>query len=110
MRAYLDDERNPKKHYDVIWRSVDEAKKWILRRGMPSHISFDHDLGQDQPTGMDLARFLVELDLNPHSRKEFPKDFTFNVHSANPVGGSNIKNLLLCYLEGFKGMRGVMEK
>jgi len=60
----------------------------------PSFISFDHDLG-DGLTGYDCAKWLVEYDLETGL---MPADFSFYVHSQNPVGASNIKNLLNSYM------------
>jgi hypothetical protein len=78
-----------------VCRSFDEATAAVAR-GWPVHVSFDHDLGENLPTGMDFARFLVELDL---LTGQMPADFTFSVHSANPPGRDNIQGLLDNYLE-----------
>jgi len=100
---FLDDERSPK---DVTWvkidrsatwhivRSYEEARKWVLQNGFPDVISFDHDLGNG-PTGYDFAKWLVEYDMNTDS---MPGDFTFTVHSMNPVGADNIKRYFNNYL------------
>lgn len=65
-------------------------------------ISFDHDLGMDNerkvlPSGYDFAKWLVEMDMN--GIISIPKDFTFTVHSANPVGAENIRTYLCSYME-----------
>ena len=57
------------------------------------YISFDHDLGEG-PTGYDAAKWLCELILD-NKLKTLPKYF---VHSANPVGKSNI----LGYFKSFE--------
>jgi hypothetical protein len=62
---------------------------------MPLSISFDHDLGDNVPTGKDLANWLVEQDMQGIIK--FPTNFEFHVHSANPVGRQNIEGLLNCY-------------
>lgn len=80
----------------TVARSVDEAKELIERLGPPSFVAFDHDLGADLPTGHDLAKWLVEMDLE--GRFELPLGFSYEVHSANPVGAANIKGLLAGYL------------
>jgi hypothetical protein len=113
---FIDDERKPK---DVTWiliggvgfwganwdvvRSLPEAKKWVLENGFPDVISFDHDLGEahyggdysDGKTGYDFAKWLVEYDLDTNT---MPKDFRFTVHSLNPIGAENIRNLLEGYI------------
>jgi hypothetical protein len=78
-----------------VCRSFREATEAVAR-GWPSHVSFDHDLGENVPSGMDFARFLVELDL---LMGQMPEGFTFSVHSANPPGAANIQGLLDNYLE-----------
>jgi hypothetical protein len=96
---YIDDERFPKTHGEIPWtvaRSVAEAKSLILSHGCPVFISFDHDLGDQVPTGHDLAKWLVESDLD--KLINLPTDFSFNVHSANPVGRDNIISVLDGYL------------
>jgi hypothetical protein len=46
-KLYLDDIRTPKDPTFVISRTVDDAQKLVLSCGVPSFISFDHDLGMD---------------------------------------------------------------
>jgi hypothetical protein len=97
MRVFLDDERNPKLHYDVIWRSWSDAVAFISRHGLTqiNHVSFDHDLGSAL-SGKDVAQLIVEYDMMTNT---LPKDFTFNVHSANPIGKANIESYLNNYLD-----------
>lgn len=97
-KMFIDDERFPVDESFVIIRSVEEAKNKISELGMPTYISFDHDLGYNVPTGADLARWIVEQDLDNNS-KFIPADFDFYVHSANPVGKKNIEGLLSQYLD-----------
>lgn len=59
-------------------------------------ISFDHDLGGDD-TAMVVVKRLIELDMDADGGF-IPRDFTFRVHSANPVGSENIRMLLAQYL------------
>ena len=100
-KMYIDDERFPKAEGFIIVRSVAEAQSIILTQGCPSFISFDHDLGDQVPTGHDLVKWLVDEDLKQEG-KFLPDNFTFNVHSANPVGRDNIISLFTSYLK-FKG-------
>lgn len=94
---YLDDERNPKTKRDwKVVRSVEEAQHWVSQYGCPKYISFDHDLGDQVPTGFDFAKWLVDQDMESDI---LPPDFKFNVHSANPVGRANIQGYLDNYLD-----------
>lgn len=94
---YLDDERSPTTDRPwVIVRTFDEFTQTITDRGLPDHISFDHDLGADVPTGHDCAKWLIDLCLdNGWSLK----DVSFNVHSANTPGRERIQGLLDNWLE-----------
>lgn len=113
---FLDDERMPKDvtwlliggvgHWGADWqivRSLSEAKDWVLANGFPDVISFDHDLGMDHyagnyddgKTGFDFAKWLVEFDMDT---KTMPADFKFTVHSKNPIGSENIRELLNNYI------------
>lgn len=102
IKLYLDDIRNlPNESYTLV-RSYDEALKYVKENGIPAFISFDHDLGVDEnekllPTGYDFAKYLVDMDMN--NILVFPKDFSFYVHSANPVGKQNIESYLNGYLK-----------
>lgn len=108
---FLDDERYPG---DVFWMELPQPPLWeivrtqeaffetITRLGLPAHISFDHDLGEDADgrviaTGMDCAKWLVEYCLD-HAAPV--PDFT--VHSKNPAGAANIRGLL----EGLRRAQG----
>lgn len=113
---FLDDERNPE---DVKWLNL-PAKNWVVarnfaefiaaieERGMPSFISFDHDLADQhyklgaasnfrsfdyskitEKTGMCAAKWLVEHCLD---NKVAPPPFV--VHSQNTCGRENIAGLL----------------
>lgn len=95
---FIDDERMPPWHADDSWliaRSFDEVKNLVADLGMPCFVSFDHDLGKNQPTGMDIAKWLVDQDLDGI---RFPLGFDFYVHSQNPVGKKNIEAYLHQYL------------
>lgn len=101
-KLYLDDIRHPSVSDYVIAKNVKEAKTLILQKGFPTHISFDHDLGLDEngvllETGYDFAKWIVETDQS--GEVIIPEDFTFTVHSANPIGAQNISGLLANYLE-----------
>ncbi len=96
---YLDDLRTPPKKtkWDCVARNTREAIAYFDSEGCPDYISFDHDLGEKEPTGFDLAKLMVNRDLD--SNYGFiPAVFRFHVHSANPVGRVNIQSLLDSYL------------
>lgn len=102
MRMYLDDLRTPIEEFDVIVRSYENAIVHIKRYGVPNFISFDHDLGIEtdritlKKSAYDLAKWIVFNDINNNFR--LPKNFTFKVHSQNPLGKRKIENLLNSYL------------
>lgn len=98
-RMFLDDERSPTDgDIDMyVVRSVQDAIKCIGHYGMPYYITFDHDLGDNVPTGFDLAKWMVEQDMD--DTYTLPDDFTFCVHSQNPVGKKNIEEYLGQYLK-----------
>jgi len=73
----------------------------VNSQGWPCHVSFDHDLGEAVPSGMDFAHYLVEksLDEIDSGGQGLPKSFEYRVHSANPIGAENIQALLQRYLQ-----------
>lgn len=95
-RMMLDDIRPPPNKSWTVVRSVAAAKEQILTWGMPFYISFDHDLGDNVPSGKDFANWLVESDLAGDIH--IPLNFEFYVHSANPAGALNIQGLMSQYL------------
>lgn len=123
-KLFLDDIRFP---YDVfrltilpiyennddwlIVRSYSEFEDVLKEKGIPTHISFDHDLSYDaylpenqmgdidygnleEKTGYDAAKLLVEI--CDKEKKDLPM---YYVHSANPVGSENIKRYLSNYIK-----------
>lgn len=105
---FIDDERMPT---DVTWgneafystypwtiaRNKQQVMELIAMYGFPDFVSFDHDLGTDEPTGKDIANWMIGVDLDGIYR--IPDNFQFYVHSQNPIGKRNIENLLTPYLE-----------
>lgn len=98
---FIDDERVP----------PDDGREWIIarnhqevieaveqRNSVPSYVSFDHDLGEfGNGDGYKIAKYLVDLDL--YTDLKFPADFSFYVHSQNPIGKANIEGYLNNYLK-----------
>lgn len=93
---FLDDERHPADALlasgteVVTCRTFEEAVSAVLRRGYPSYISFDHDLGEKSKTGFDFAKWLIQQQLDISA----PVEIKYGVHSQNPVGAVNIKGLI----------------
>lgn len=102
-KLYLDDLRDVPEDFECFVRSYKHGVEFVKRYGIPHFISFDHDLGEDEngnllPTGYDFAKWLVETDMD-NMYGGFPENFSFNVHSANPVGKENIESYLNNYLK-----------
>ena len=89
---YIDDMRQPFIHNAIWVKSYDEAvaamRNAVEVMNMPITltIDFDHDLGEEK-TGYDFAKWLIE-------QKYIGK---FRIHSMNPVGANNIRQLLKHY-------------
>jgi hypothetical protein len=104
---FLDDNRLPGNSYRednqtiVIARTADKAKEIMHILGCPQTVSFDHDLGkQGAESGHDLAKWMVNRDMDS-GRRFFPEGFSFYVHSQNPTGAENIRQLLTNYLKQY---------
>src|SRR5690348_1602178 len=93
-KLYLDDVRQPPDNSWRVARKISEACIMVWEE-FPLVVSFDHDLGLDQLTGMDFAKYLCEYDMNTGF---MPIGFEFFVHSANPCGAENIQSYMDCYL------------
>ena len=82
---FIDDLREPPRDQEwVVCRSTEEAIDQVRLRGMPSVMSLDHDLGDDDTTMVFLRCLVNEL----WDGGTPPPDY--RVHSANPVGAQNI--------------------
>lgn len=85
MKVFLDDVRDcPSSFYWV--RNYEECVD-ILKNCDIDIISLDHDLGENK-TGYDVVKFMVQESI-------FPKEIY--IHSANPIGAQNMKDLLKKY-------------
>ena len=98
---FLDDERHPPLNQErwMIARSYESAILIIIECGMPAKISFDHDLGVGK-SGYDFARWIINRILDKEDT--LPENFTYVVHSANPVGAANITGLMDGFLVHLK--------
>lgn len=112
-KLFLDDVRQPK---DVKWIEIPPGSWTIVRnfndfvsaienRGMPDHISFDHDLAEEhyrnqlggkfiEKTGLDCAKWLLE-----YCRIFIRPIPPYTVHSLNPVGRDRITLLIESFKE-----------
>jgi len=93
--AYIDDLRIPKGNFDIILRSSEAAIKYMTHHGCPKYISFDFDLGGDD-RAIDIVKWMIEQDLD--AGDFIPDNFSYNIHSANPVGSEMIDSYLKGYL------------
>lgn len=110
VRSLSDVPQLPQNANWTIVRNYDQFVETITKRGLPSFISFDHDLSDEhvcdfilnvrntgkidydkyqEKTGMSCAKWLVDYCLD--NDKKLP---LYLVHSANPPGAANINGLL----------------
>lgn len=94
-KLFLDDLRKLD-HGFILARNCKEAEDLINEKGFPSVISFDHDLGENEPTGYDFVNLIIEKVLD--GEWEIPGEFKFYVHSDNPVGAKNISGTFNSFL------------
>jgi hypothetical protein len=107
---FLDDLRFPEDvPYDlgaykdlIICRTMDDAVWCVTQYGLPTKISFDHDLAEihyttddGEKTGYTFARWLCQYIMD--NNLDFPENFVYSIHSMNPIGAENIR----CYMENF---------
>lgn len=83
MKLFLDDVRDCPEGF-TLCRTVGQAKHYLFS-GKVVFISFDHDLGENQSSGYDLATFIENL-----VYYKLIKCPDWDIHSANPVGRKNI--------------------
>jgi len=76
----------------IICRTRAEVYSAIYQKGFPSYISFDHDLGENEDTGFDITKMIVDMDMDKF--RVMPEGFSFYVHSQNNVGKKNIESYL----------------
>lgn len=98
---FIDDERFPPKNDGRNWviaRDWEQVLIMLRLHGMPGYISFDHDLGEVEHDGYDIAKLLVDLDMGHDPDFALPPEFSFYVHSQNPIGKANIEAYLNNYL------------
>lgn len=90
-KLFIDDERFPVTDDWIVARSSQEAVGVITVYGFPMEIAFDHDLGGDD-TSMRFINWLLDQILDENLA--IPVGFKYSVHSQNPVGAKNIKDVM----------------
>lgn len=99
---YIDDERSPKTDKNwVVVRNITDSINYMKENGCPEYISFDHDLAREE-RAIEIVKWMVKKDLDEKGTF-IPKNFEFNVHSANPEGAKNIQG----YLDSYLGQREI---
>ena len=66
-------------------RNLAETRAWVTANGAPDVVSLDHDMGDGEPTGLDIARWMLEAMALPR---------LCMVHSANHWGAESIVNFI----------------
>ncbi len=94
-KLFIDDERFPVQDDWLVARSSADAMSYVDKYGFPEEIAFDHDLGGED-TSMKFIHMLIDEYYDRPN--EIPKNFTFSVHSQNPVGKENITQLMNAFL------------
>jgi hypothetical protein len=115
FNLFLDDERNFEDNMNYLvnhhngFGKLYQSEKWIIvrsscefmeliqSRGLPTRISFDHDLGCDSltglillPSGMDCCKWLVEYCLD----NDIELTSECRYHTSNPAGKKNMEGLI----------------
>lgn len=98
-KMFLDDERYPTTPDWMIARTSYDAIYFVTNFGIPYEVAFDHDLGV-QDTAMVFIKWLENKLLD--NQVSLPYNFTYSVHSANPIGAENIKCHMNNIIEYFK--------
>lgn len=92
---YFDDERGVPAGQDMIlitdYWSMIKIINMCVQNNIKFAIDFDHDIGDDYYSGYTIAKYIVEHNIS----MEY-----FHIHSMNPVGRENIRQLLTKY--GYK--------
>ena len=95
----------PYKHIRIA-RSYEDAVWMVTQYGLPTFISFDHDLADEhynkesgERTGYSFAQWFCEHVMD--NALTLPTDFRFYVHSMNPVGAENIRAYMSNFLRQY---------
>lgn len=100
-KLWLDDMRNPSvecpKESDFIWaHDCEQAKYYVKMWGPPSFMALDHDLGVTLKSHMmGSTRVETVMEFLRWLSDKYPDSVPdYRVHSANPVGSSNIVSFM----------------
>lgn len=77
-------------------RSLKAAESIMRQLGAPSSLSVNYDLGKNEPYGAEIARWLVQLDLNANVLVE---DVDLTIHGGSVVDATNMKTIIRNYLK-----------
>lgn len=96
MKIYLDDVRNAPEGWELARNAQEFEHLYEANKQHVTHISLDHDLGDNQKTGHDVVKYLMtnvveEMKVSKKLISNFP---LISCHSANPVGKKNIMNCI----------------
>lgn len=99
--------RMPKGYNPLIVDCYEHAIIWLKKlkvEGSKVIVDLDHDLGTEK-SGYDIAKYMVEND--------YPRlNFHYRIHSMNPVGEENIRQLMRRYnfIESSETWKEIFEK
>ena len=85
-------------YFDITWvKSYKEFVDFVDKNGLPSNVSFDHDLGNvedpdNEKTGYDCAKYIVDYCMN--NDRDIPN---YRIQSDNGPGRENIDKYLQNY-------------
>ncbi len=82
--------------WDIV-RTYEAFVDYILKNGLPDHISFDNDLGLNEDGEVALDGYACAKWLVYESGLDVRK-MEYKVHSANPVAAEQIRGLLGNYI------------
>jgi len=71
-----------------VARNWHEAREMILSLGFPQMVSFDDDLGQNEPSGAQISTLMVNMLIGG---VKMPENFVCHVHSLNPTAAEDIR-------------------
>ena len=105
-KLFLDDYRYPPTKDWIIARNMKDAIWYVENHGIPTFISFDHDLAEEHyaiydgeeaksrfdNTGYDFAKWFTAYLID--NELDLPNGFDYYVHSMNPAGKANIEHYM----------------
>ena len=88
-KVWLDDLREMPPEYDIHVKTASEAIE-VLKTGKVTHMSFDHDLGEGNGSGYDVASWIERA-----AYDNSIQPIKFSLHTQNTVGMENMSAALL---------------